>query len=90
MRRREQSTKGRLREVDLHGMRVEDALRRLDKFLDDAIVAGARGVRINHGKGTGALRNEVHAYLKKHPQVRSFDFAPACEGGEGVTVVYFK
>lgn len=77
-------------ELDLHGMRVEEAQPALEKYLDDAILAGYNSVRINHGRGTGTLRTLVHNYLKSHPQVRSFHLAPAHEGGEGVTIVLFR
>ncbi len=77
-------------ELDLHGMRVEDAQPLLEKYLDDALLAGYNSVRINHGKGTGALRAMVHAYLKTHPQVRQYHPAPTGDGGEGVTIVLFR
>jgi DNA mismatch repair protein MutS2 len=77
-------------ELDLHGMRVEEAQPLLEKYLDDAILAGLGSVRINHGRGTGTLRAVVHQYLKSHPQVRGFHLAPQHEGGEGVTIVRLK
>lgn len=77
-------------ELDLHGMRVEEAQPILEKYLDDAILAGYDSVRIQHGKGTGALRQMVWNYLKTHPQVRNYHHPPNPDGGEGVTVVLFK
>lgn len=77
-------------ELDLHGMRVEEAHPLLEKYLDDAILAGYDSVRIQHGKGTGALRQMVWDYLKTHPQVRSYHHPSNTEGGAGVTVVLFK
>jgi DNA mismatch repair protein MutS2 len=77
-------------ELDLHGMRVEEAQPLLEKYLDDAILAGYSSVRINHGRGTGTLRAVVQEYLKSHPQVRAFHPAPSHEGGEGVTIVRLK
>jgi len=77
-------------ELDLHGKRVEEALPLLEKYLDDAILAGLGSVRINHGRGTGTLRAVVHQYLKSHPQVRGFHLAPPHEGGDGVTIVLFR
>ena len=77
-------------ELDLHGRRVEEALPLLEKYLDDAILAGYSSVRINHGRGTGILRSVVHQYLKSHPQVRGFHLAPPHEGGDGVTIVRLK
>jgi DNA mismatch repair protein MutS2 len=77
-------------ELDLHGLRVEEAQPLLEKFLDDAILAGLGSVRINHGRGTGTLRAVVHQYLKSHPQVRGFHLAPQHEGGDGLTIVRLK
>ncbi|MCS7209950.1 MAG: endonuclease MutS2 [Fimbriimonadales bacterium] len=77
-------------ELDLHGLRVEEAQPLLEKYLDDAILAGYDTVRILHGKGTGALRQMVWDYLKRHPQVRDRYHPPNTEGGEGATVVVFK
>ncbi|NPV52045.1 MAG: endonuclease MutS2 [Firmicutes bacterium] len=74
-------------ELDLRGLRVEDALERVDKYLDDAILAGLPRARIIHGKGTGALRQAVREYLKNHSGVAGFRFGEAGEGGDGVTVV---
>ncbi len=76
-----------LPEIDVRGMRVEEATDRVDKFLDDALLAGWERVRIIHGKGTGALRKGVLAFLEKHPRVRSADMAAWNEGDFGVTVV---
>lgn len=77
-------------ELDLHGLRVEEAQPLLDKYIDDALLAGYDSVRILHGKGTGALRQMVWDYLKRHPQVRHYYHPPTTEGGEGATVVVFK
>ncbi len=77
-------------ELDLHGLRVEEAQPLLEKYIDDALLAGYDSVRVQHGKGTGALRNMVWNYLKTHPQVRSFFHPSNAEGGEGVTIVNFK
>ncbi|HIE50931.1 MAG TPA: endonuclease MutS2 [Armatimonadetes bacterium] len=74
-------------ELHLRGCTVEEALERLDKYLDDAFVVGLERVRIVHGKGTGALRKAVHEYLRQHPQVASFTAAAPHEGGTGATVV---
>jgi DNA mismatch repair protein MutS2 len=75
-------------ELDLRGQRVEQALPRVDKYLDDAFLAGMPFVRIIHGKGTGALRQAVQAQLRDHPLVRSFRSGEQGEGGTGVTVTY--
>ncbi len=77
-------------ELMIRMMRVEEALPLLEKYLDDALLAGYERVRIVHGRGTGTLRQVVHQYLSQHPQVKSFRFAEPAEGGEGVTVVWLK
>jgi DNA mismatch repair protein MutS2 len=74
-------------ELHLRGMRVEEALPRLDEYLDDAYLAGMPFVRIVHGKGTGTLRKVVQEALAGHPLVASFKSGELNEGGEGVTVV---
>jgi DNA mismatch repair protein MutS2 len=73
-------------ELDLRGMMAEDALARLDDYLDRAYLSGMPFVRIIHGKGTGKLRQEVRASLKNHPQVATFEIGLESEGGDGVTV----
>ena len=78
------------RDIDIRGMMVDEAEMVLGKFIDDAIIAGLSQVLIIHGKGTGALRKGVHAYLKSHRNVLSFQFADINEGGTGATVVELK
>jgi len=73
-------------EIDLRAKRVEPALLELDKYLDDAVSAGAQSVRIIHGKGTGAMRAAVTEYLKDNRSVLSFRIGDPEEGGSGVTV----
>jgi DNA mismatch repair protein MutS2 len=73
-------------ELDLRGMMSEDALDKLEAYLDKAYLAGMPFVRIIHGKGTGKLRSVVRQALKDHPHVRSFEEGGEKEGGEGVTV----
>ena len=73
-------------EVSLRGLKVEEALYRLDRFLNDAVLSGHSQVRIIHGKGTGALRQAVHQELARHSLVKSFALAEPWEGGDGVTV----
>jgi DNA mismatch repair protein MutS2 len=75
-------------ELDLRGQRVEDTLPQVDKYLDDAFLAGMPFVRIVHGKGTGALRQAVQQQLREHPLVESFRSGERGEGGSGVTVAY--
>jgi DNA mismatch repair protein MutS2 len=77
-------------ELNLLGKRVDEALDAVEKFLDDALLAGHKVVRIVHGKGTGRLRQAIHDYLRSHSQVRSFELAPLHEGGEGVTIAYLE
>ncbi len=74
-------------ELDLRGQNSEDALDRLEAYLDKAYLAGMPFVRIIHGKGTGKLRQVVRDALRGHPHVRSFEEGGEKEGGEGVTVV---
>lgn len=76
--------------IDLHGSRVEEALARLDKFLDEALAAGVGFVRIVHGHGSGALRRAVHEHLRDYPQVGSFRHGAPNEGGGSVTIAEFK
>ena len=75
------------REIDIRGMLVEEAESVLGKYLDDAVLAGLAQVIIIHGKGTGALRKGVQAYLKHHNSVFRFEPAPLNEGGDGATLV---
>ncbi|TCN24495.1 endonuclease MutS2 [Mesobacillus foraminis] len=77
-------------ELDLRGERYEDALRRVEKYIDDALLASYPRVSIIHGKGTGALMRGVQEYLKNHRSVKKIRFGEAGEGGTGVTVVEFK
>ena len=73
-------------ELDLRGVRVEEALDRVDEFLSDAVIANLSLVRIVHGVGTGALRNAVREYLGHHPVVKSFA-RPESSATDGVTTV---
>lgn len=77
-------------ELDLRGERYEDALVRVEKYIDDALLSNYHQVSIIHGKGTGALRQGVQQYLKKHSRVKSYRFGEAGEGGSGVTVAELK
>lgn len=73
-------------ELDLRGERYEEAIHRLDKYLDDALLAGYKHVSIIHGKGTGALRKGVEQYAKQHRAIKSARSGGMNEGGGGVTV----
>jgi DNA mismatch repair protein MutS2 len=77
-------------ELDLRGERFEDALLKVEKYIDDALLAGYPRVSIIHGKGTGALRTGVQEYLKHHRSVKRIRLGEAGEGGSGITVVEFK
>ncbi|MFB5282277.1 MULTISPECIES: endonuclease MutS2 [Peribacillus] len=77
-------------ELDLRGERYENALSRVEKYIDDALLASYPRVSIIHGKGTGALRQGVQEYLKSHRSVKRIRFGEAGEGGSGVTIVEFK
>lgn len=74
-------------EINFIGQTTADAIPQLEKYLDDAILADTRTVRVVHGKGTGALRNAVHRALARHHGVSSYELAPQAEGGEGATIV---
>lgn len=77
-------------ELDVRGKRYESALNEVDQYIDAALLANYSQVRIIHGKGTGALRKGITDYLKNNRNVKSFEFAPASEGGDGATIVTFK
>ena len=77
-------------EINLLGKTVDEALSELDKYMDDAYLAHLPSVRIVHGKGTGALRNAVHNYLRKNRVVQSFRLGEFGEGDAGVTIAEFK
>lgn len=73
---------------DLHGMRADEAIEVLDKFLSDALISGWDEVIVYHGIGTGKLSYAVKNFLKAHPRVKSFDDAPQHLGGFGAKIVY--
>lgn len=76
--------------LDMRGMRVDEGLAEVEKYLDDACVAGLLMVQLVHGKGTGALRMAVQDLLKEHHRVKSYRLGEQGEGGSGVTVVELK
>jgi DNA mismatch repair protein MutS2 len=75
------------RELKIIGMRVDEALPELERFLNHASLEGTGEIRIIHGKGTGALMRAVRNYLGGHPLVAEFRKGEPFEGGEGATVV---
>ena len=77
-------------EVNLLGLTVDEAISKLDKYLDDAYVSHLPSVRIVHGKGTGALRAAVQSHLKRQSYIKSFRLGEYGEGDAGVTIAEFK
>ena len=78
-------------EINLLGLTTDEAVAQLDKYLDDAYLSHLKSVRVVHGKGTGALRNAVHQYLRRQKKiVDEFHLAEFGEGDAGVTIVTFK
>ncbi|MFW6278980.1 MAG: endonuclease MutS2 [Bacillota bacterium] len=76
--------------IDLRGERFQEAQRQLDKYIDDALLAGYSEVEIVHGKGTGALQKAVSEVLEEHSQINSFRLGKQKEGGAGVTIARLK
>lgn len=77
-------------ELNIIGKRVDEAIPLVDKYLDDAYLAHLEKVTIIHGRGTGALRDAVHAQLKRTKYVKSYRVGGFGEGDHGVTIVEFK
>ena len=76
-----------LSEVYLRQLTVDEALRKLDKSLNDAFMAGLDQIRVIHGKGAGTLRRAIREQLAKHPLVESYRSGDYGEGGTGVTMI---
>ena len=81
---------GSLTEINVIGANSEEAVGRVERFLDDASGNDLRTLRIIHGYGTGQLRRSIAEFLRTHPFVSSFGPAPDNQGGGGVTVVELK
>ncbi|MGV8983745.1 endonuclease MutS2 [Clostridium sp.] len=76
--------------VDLRGMDAQEAIYTVDKYLDEAYVAGLKEITIIHGKGTGVLRNTITDMLKRHGHAKAYRLGNYGEGGSGVTMVELK
>lgn len=77
-------------ELDLRGQRYDEAMTNLDRYFDSVLLAGLDVVTIIHGIGTGAIRTGVWQYLRSNRHVKSFNYAPANQGGNGATIVQLK
>ena len=75
--------------IDVRGMRAADALDEVRNFIDDALMVGVGTVSILHGKGTGALKEEIRRYLRTVPEIASAVDEHADRGGAGITIVTF-
>lgn len=85
-----QPREGSLTELNVIGAHADEAIARVEKFLDEATLSELKSVRIIHGYGTGQLRRAIAEFLRAHPYVAHFASAPENQGGGGVTVVEFK
>jgi len=77
-------------ELDLRGQRYDEAMTNLDRYFDSVLLAGLDVVTIIHGIGTGAIRTGVWQYLRSNRHVKSFNYAPVNQGGNGATIVQLK
>ncbi len=77
-------------ELNVIGNTVDEAITRVEKFLDESTVTDLRELRIIHGHGTGQLRRAISDFLKNHPLVARFALAPQDQGGGGATIVELK
>lgn len=85
-----EKTKNITTSIDLRGQSLDEAMYNLDKYFDDAYLAGVSQVTVIHGKGTGALREGLRGYFKKHHLIVSQRMGDVYEGGSGVTIVEIK
>ena len=88
--RKEFKAKAISAEINVIGQNVDEACIEIDKYLDNCYLNGLASIRIVHGKGTGALRNGIHKFLKTHPHVKNFRVGTFGEGEMGVTIVELK
>src|SRR5690606_27165255 len=77
-------------ELDLRGMRTEDALQKLERVLDRAVMIGYPSLKIVHGKGDGILRKFIRDYLRKYSHVTRFEDEHPDRGGDGITYAYLQ
>jgi DNA mismatch repair protein MutS2 len=85
-----QPREGSLSELNVIGQTVDEAITRVEKFLDESTLSDQHTIRIVHGHGTGQLRRAIAAFLKDHPLVANYTLAPPKEGGGGATIVELK
>ena len=85
-----QPREGSLSELNVIGQTVDEAIARLEKFLDETTVTDQHTIRIVHGHGMGVLRKAIWELLAKHPHVAKFYQAPQQEGGAGATIVELR
>lgn len=76
--------------IDVRGQRADESIKAIERFLDQAILAGYGEVEIVHGRGTGALRRQIHEFLGASPAAASFVLAPEDQGGDGMTIVTLR
>ena len=74
-------------QLDLHGLRADEAIEKLDSYISDVLITGYDEVLVYHGVGSGKLAFAVKEFLKRHPKVKSFSDAPPNMGGMGATLV---
>ncbi|MEL7833682.1 endonuclease MutS2 [Fodinibius sp. Rm-B-1B1-1] len=77
-------------QLSIRGMRGDAAMKKVQRYIDDAVAAGRSDVQIIHGKGEGILKKLVHEYLNKRNEVKGYEMAPISQGGAGCTIVRFK
>ncbi|MFZ1423511.1 MAG: Smr/MutS family protein [Saprospiraceae bacterium] len=76
--------------LDLRGQSAMDALRMLDEYMDQALIANIKEIKILHGKGSGALRKSIHQVLKKNKFIENYSHPEEINGGQGLTIIQFK